>query len=493
MPGVLEKIAAARKPSAAPPGGRKAWSEPTFWDQDAARFPFLSSFNLSSDREQIENDFDAYISAAYKSNGVVFSTIAARQHIFSQATFAWRTFSGGKGGDLWTNADLDLLQRPGPSSTTGELLSRMDVTASLAGSYYSTVADDAGRLGRAATGPGRRIAYLRPDWITILIGSHSGDPNAADAKVIAYEYRPLVGSVAQSAVASEPVILLPSEVCHYSPQPDPAARFRGMSWLTPILRDIQADKAATVHKERYFANGAHPSTVIALKDVDDDAFEEFVEKFNAEHKGAANAYKTLFLAGGADVTPLTTDLQALDFKNVQGGGETRIAMAAGMHPVIVGMSEGLQGSSLNEGNFTAARRLVGDKTMRHLWAVAAASLESLLTVPNGATRLWPDLREVAFLRDDAKDLAEIQSTEGMTIRNLVDAGFEPASVTAAVIAQDWKLLKHTGVYSVQLQPPGTTADAPSVTTDDMETAMRMIRSGWTITSRPVLTKGTKEA
>ena len=222
-------------------------------------------------------------------------------------------------------------------------------------------------------------------------------------------------------------------------------------------------------------------------------FDLFVEKFNAEHKGAANAYKTLFLAGGADVTPLTTDLQALDFKNVQGGGETRIAMAAGMHPVIVGMSEGLQGSSLNEGNFTAARRLVGDKTMRHLWAVAAASLESLLTVPNGATRLWPDLREVAFLRDDAKDLAEIQSTEGMTIRNLVDAGFEPASVTAAVIAQDWKLLKHTGVYSVQLQPPGTTADAPSDTTDDMETAMRMIRSGWTITSRPVLTKGTKEA
>jgi hypothetical protein len=28
---------------------------------------------------------------------------------------------------------------------------------------------------------------------------------------------------------------------------------------------------------------------------------------------------------------------------------------------------------------------------------------------------------------------------------------------AAVSAQDWSLLKHTGLFSVQLQPPGTQA------------------------------------
>jgi phage portal protein BeeE len=480
MPGVLEKIAAARGPAApgrsGRPARRKGFSQPPFWQLDAARFPFLSS-NLSSDREQIENDFDAYIGAAYKANGVVFSTIAARQHIFSQASFAWRTFNRGQGGDLWTNADLEVLQEPGPNQTTGELLARMDLTVSLAGNYYGTTVDDAGRMGRAATGPGRRIAYLRPDWVTILIGSNSGDPNAVDAKVIAYEYRPLVSSRVQ---APEPVILLPDEVCHYSPQPDPAARFRGMSWLTPILREIQADKAATLHKERFFKNGAMLSAVIALKDVDDAEFDDFVDKFNEQHKGAANAWKTLFLAGGADVTPLTVDLKQLDFKAIQGAGETRIAQAAGMHPVIVGMSESLQGSSLNQGNFGAARRLVADKTMRYLWSVAAASLQTLVTRPNSATRLWADLREVAFLREDQTDVAEIQSKKAIALRALIDAGFEPDAAVEFLRSDDLSRLlgKHTGLFSVQLQAPGSADPAAAVTTNDIETAARLMAAGW---------------
>ncbi|MGH2970158.1 MAG: phage portal protein [Solirubrobacteraceae bacterium] len=442
------------------PAGRKAWSQPPFWESDAARFPFLQSFSLTGDKEQIENDFEAYIGAAYKGNGVVFSTIAARQHIFSQPRFAWRSFRNGLGGDLFTTAELDLIQRPSPGQTTGELLSRMDLTAILAGNYYATTADDAGRLGKAATGPGRRIAYLRPDWVTIVIGSASGDLWAPDARVIAYEYWPRTSSVSRP----EPVTLLPSEVCHYSPQPDPAARFRGMSPLTPILREIQADKAATVHKERFFANGAQLSTVIGLKDIDEEAFDEFVERFNAAHKGAANAYKTLFLLGGADVTTVTADLRQLDFKMTQGAGETRIAMALGMHPVIVGMSEGLQGSSLNEGNFGAARRLVADKTMRHLWSVAAASLQTLVTPPNAATQLWPDLRDVAFLREDMTDVAEIQAKKAIALRTLLDAGYEADAAVEFLRADDLSRLlgRHSGLPSVQLQQLAAASQAGQV-------------------------------
>jgi hypothetical protein len=31
-------------------------------------------------------------------------------------------------------------------------------------------------------------------------------------------------------------------VAHWSPIPDPLANFRGMSWLTPVLREIDADQ-----------------------------------------------------------------------------------------------------------------------------------------------------------------------------------------------------------------------------------------------------------
>jgi hypothetical protein len=39
-------------------------------------------------------------------------------------------------------------------------------------------------------------------------------------------------------------------VAHFAPIIDPLADFRGMSWLTPILREIQADQAMTRHQRR---------------------------------------------------------------------------------------------------------------------------------------------------------------------------------------------------------------------------------------------------
>lgn len=455
--GLLEKIASARgqgRKSTLRFGGGQGFSQPLSWQNES---PLLSSVSLGSNEERIGNDFDAYIDAAYKQDGVVYSAIGVRAHIFSQVRFAWREFNQGQPGALFGNQELQLLERPGPGKSTGNLLSRMEIVASLAGNWFGTRVDDAGRTGSRAVGPGLRIAEMRPDWVTIIIGSNSGDPNALDAKIVGYLYE---SRVAGSTRRENPVTLLPDDVCHYNPEPDPAARARGMSWLTPILREVDADKAATVHKAKFFENGATPGIAIKFdKDTDNDAFNEFVERYRELHEGAWNAYKTLFLAAGADVEPLSMDLRQLDFKNTQGAGETRIAMASGIHPVILGASEGLQGSSLNQGNFGAARRLVADKTMRHLWTEAAASLETLVTPPSDRSHLWFDTQDVAFLREDARDIAEIQGLESRAIRTLLDAGYDGESVVEAVMSRDWSLLVHTGLFSVQLQPPRSQLDS----------------------------------
>src|SRR4051794_28908453 len=236
--------------------GRKAWSQPPLWALDGLTSPLLSSTPLLGDREKIEHSFDAYVQSAYKSDGIVFAAIAARQRVYSQARFQWREFRNGRPQDVFGTEELALLEHPWPGGTTGELLARMEVTASLAGNYYATTADDRGRLGRAASGPARRIVHMRPDWVTIVIDSASGDPNALDARIVGYMYEPPpTGRVSRP----DPVTLLPEEVCHYSPLPDPEARFRGMSWLTPIVEEIRADKLATMHKARFFTNGATPN------------------------------------------------------------------------------------------------------------------------------------------------------------------------------------------------------------------------------------------
>ncbi|MEV0994649.1 phage portal protein [Nonomuraea sp. NPDC050202] len=447
--GLLERVAAEARDRRR--RGRKAWSEPPFWDLERLRWPFIGSSSLNSDREQIENDFPGYVQGIYKRNGPIAALMLVRLAVFSEARFTFRRMRNGRPGDLFGTRALALLEKPWPGGTTGDLLARMIQDADLSGNAFIARVPGTDRLRR-----------LRPDWVTIVSASKS-EPElygaALDAEVIGYYYSPRAPGVRTDT------LLLPSQVAHFAPIPDPEFSWRGMSWLTPVLREISADLAATTHKLKFFENGATPALAVRLDaSVTPEMFERFKTLMNESHAGVDNAYKTLYLGGGADVTPLTMDLRALDFKSIQGAGESRLAAAAGVPATIVGFSEGLQGSSLNAGNYSSARRRFADATMRPLWRNVAGSLASLIDVPDGAD-LWFDARDISFLQDDRKDAAEIQQSKAAAIRQLVDAGYDPASVVAAIEAEDMTLLVHTGLYSVQLQPP-TTADQGAESPDD---------------------------
>ena len=231
-----------------------------------------------------------------------------------------------------------------------------------------------------------------------------------------------------------------------------------MSWLTSIMREVYADQAATQHKLKFFEGGATPNLAVSVDIPDPDDFFEFVRRYREEGEGVANAYKTLFFNTGTSFQTVGTDLKQLDFKVTQGAGESRIAAAAGVPPVIVGFSEGLEAATYS--NYQLAMRRFADLTMRPLWRMAAGCLQSVLDVPAGA-ELWYDDRDIPALKDDIKIAAESQGTEAQTIRTLLDAGYLPESVVDAVISHDYNRLEHSGLFSVQLQPPQPDQPEPS--------------------------------
>ncbi|PXY33560.1 hypothetical protein BAY59_10785 [Prauserella coralliicola] len=406
-------------------------------------YPFLQTTMGGLDEEQLA----ATTFAASKTNGPTFALVMARMQVFSQVRFQWTRFSNGVPGDLFGSADLAVLERPWPGGTTADLAARMEFDASAAGNSYIR------RTRR------NRLNRLRPEWVTIVLGSdedaeHPGE--AADVEVVGYLYKPPNGRT---------VALLPEEVSHYAPIPDPDHNFLGMSWITPVLRDVQGDSAQTEHKRAFLKNAATPNLAIKFDpSVTREKVLQFKEIIEEDHTGVWNAYKTLYLGGGADPFVIGKDFKEIDFAVTQGKGESRLAAAAGVPPSWVGFSEGLQGSALNAGNFTAARRRFGDGTMRHLWANAAASLEPIVRPPDPpGAHLWYADR-IPFFAEDAKDTAEIQAKEAETITALVRDGFTAESATAAVINHDWSLLKHTGLVSVQMQVPGqVTGKAPGNT------------------------------
>lgn len=417
--------------------------------------------------ERIESNFLGMVQGAYKRNSVVFACMRARLSVFSEGRFAFQRMNGGTPGDLFGDSTdmrtagsrgLQLLENPWPNGTTGDLLTRMLQDADLAGNAFWTIRN--GHLRR-----------MRPDWVTIVMGSeHDPDvlPDDLDAELLGYAYWP-----GGHMSGQDPIYLMPDEVAHFAPTPDPIAHYRGMSWITPVIREIQADTAATVHKLAFFENGATLQTIISFKDMKQEVFEAFMKKMDLAHKGAQNAYKTLYLGGGADATVVGADLRQLDFKATQGAGETRIAAAAGVPPAIVGLSEGLQGSSLNAGNLGQLRRQFAEGTLSTLWRNAAASLATLVPPPPGS-QLVVDKRFIPFLREDHKDRADIAQQQAATLASLINAGYTPDSAVAALEAEDWTLLEHTGLFSVQLQPPGVGALPGSIEAHAASTAPKPI-------------------
>jgi hypothetical protein len=390
-----------------------------------------------SKTEPIEANFLGFVSHGLKGNGIVWTCNAVRLEVFTQARFKWRRLNDGRPGKTFGTNALAPLEEPWPNATTGDLLAWMLVDADLAGNFYGARTDQG-------------IVRLRPDWVDIILEPLTIGAGPLGSRKVGYAYWD------GGARDRDPTILFPDEVCHFAPKPDPVANFRGMTWLTPVIREVMGDSSYSRHKTTFIDNAATPNLAVSLaKEVTPAQFQMFVDMMDASHKGAVNAGKTLYLGAGADVTVVGADMKSLDFKAVQGAGETRIAAASGVGAVIAQFSEGMQGSSLNAGNYAASRRRFADITMRHLWQQACGALAPMVAAPRGA-ELWYLANDIPFLQEDAKDAADIESVKATSLRTLVDGGFDPVSAIEAVDAQDITLLEHTGKLSVQLQEPGTT-------------------------------------
>lgn len=393
--------------------------------------------------------------AALRGCPPAFAAQMVRALVLSQARFRFRNRSNSSTPRrMFGTSELGLLERPWPNGTTGELVGRMEWHAGAAGNAYVA------RRARSGSQP-ERLRVLRPDWCALIYGSDQEPEDAAfalDGHLIGLVYQ----NGGLNSSGHKPQTLLVGEFAHWAPMPDPLNAGIGMSWITPAVREIQGDQLATEHKIRFFENGATPNLVVkGITAATKAQFDEIVGMLEAKHAGVANAYRTLYLTAGADATVVGSDLKQLDFKATQGAGETRIAALSRVPAPLLGISEGLAGSSLNAGNFGMARRMFADTWVYPSLQDLAASLAPVIRVPADA-ELWFDTADMPILREDAKDAADIEDVKAQTIVKLATSGFTRKSAIAAVMAQDMSLLvEDPNWVSVQLQQAAAGASMPN--------------------------------
>lgn len=271
--------------------------------------------------ESIGSTFREFGGAAFHGNGVVFSVMAVRQYVFSAVRFRYQRLRDGKPSDMFGTPDLSILETPWIGGTTQDLLSRMIQDADLAGSSFQVLDTPLTRMGGDG---GQEIVRLRPDWVDVVIerrmrrsGFSETPPGQLGYRKVGYLY-----TEGGRHSGHDPVPLLLDEVAHFMPMPDPLATFRGMSWLTPVVREIENDALMTRHKRKFFENGATPNMIIKHeKGADRESIIAFNKRLVAENGGVENAYKNLNLYPGADATVVGVDMQKIDFRQVQGAGE----------------------------------------------------------------------------------------------------------------------------------------------------------------------------
>jgi HK97 family phage portal protein len=382
----------------------------------------------------------------YARNPVVFSAVLARIDLYAEVRFAYQRLRNGRGGDLFTNRDLALIQNPAPGMTTGDLLARWEFDRSTAGNAF------------AFNWQGR-IVIPRPERVEVMVTElrrRPGDPPFA-TDLLGYR-------IYDDTVGAEALLLLAEDVAHLKGPPMPGQPFMGMSWIQAVRDDVDGDLLVTRHKAKYFENAATPNMVVQSPNpLTDEQFDRLRDMVERRYQGVENAHKTLLLEGGASAQVVGSDLtKATALGTMQDHYESRVSMASQVPAPVLGV---LLGQNPTYNNYETALRHFIDFWARPSWRRTAEALQSLVRTPPDA-RLWFDDRDVAALRTDSMALAKIRSQDAQTARTLIDGGYEPTSVSQFLISGDPNDLAHTGTLSVQLQPPGTGTEPDNDSDED---------------------------
>jgi hypothetical protein len=438
----------------------------------------METWNNISQNEKIEEDFLSYVKDGMGANAVVWSLVLMRMTFFSQMEFQWQNL---KKRTLFGDQGLMVLENPWPNGSTAEMLARMEQDVSCAGNafvYRPAPADssretelleakfaldlevwDCRNCTRSRSGlcktharaeqvlptnvTAPNLQRLRPDWVEIVTDGE---------QLLGYAYTP---GGEKSKGPGRTKYMTPDEVAHWSPMPDPLGMFRGMSWITPVVREVLADKKMTQHKERFFDNAATPNLLIKnTKLLDEDSRNRLFRQLEQRHEGSINAYRTLVLEGGADATIIGATMQQMSFDAIQAAGENRVASAAGVPGIVAGFKEGLQAATYS--NYAQAKRHYVDGTLTFNWGSVCTALQTLVEpVPNNS-RLWYDTSRIPALKEDRQAQAQIIELQAKSMSLMVLAGYEPSDVEVYVTTGERPDggVRHTGlVYAAKGAEP----------------------------------------
>jgi phage portal protein BeeE len=396
------------------------WSN-RYWEGEASGAAVVMAYGPDPKREPAAAGMVMQAQQAHQTNGVVFACVLARMMLLSEATFKFRTKTDKS---LYGNESLRILEYPWPNGTAGDLWARMEQDVSTAGNSF---------IWQAETD---LLVRLPPGEVIIVSEEVVGSSGNTYRNVLGYDWDPSRSNPPGMSKRPQAQFFPVDEVAHWAPYPDPLARFRGMSWLTPVLREVRADTGMTDYKTQYLDHGTPVTAVKYPVKLRQDTIDAVSERVMAKYGGVGNAFKPLVFDQGGDPT-VGAGLRDLDYASVQAAGEQRIATAAGVPLAVLGLKQPSDNSS-----YQVEMRRFADLTIRPLWRSGCAALQKLVpNFPPRGVELWFDTSDIAALQAAETERAQVTQVNAAAALTLIQAGFTRESVVSAVTSGDLGLLK----------------------------------------------------
>lgn len=209
---------------------------------------------------------------------------------------------------------LSVLAKPNDFYTTQEYFESGQQHVDLTGEGWTVIS----RLGKMpyelwVARPDRMIVVT--DRTDFLVGYLYADPDGAEIPIL-----------------KEDVLSIR--------MPNPMNPYRGMGPVQTILSNVDSGSYSSEWNANFFRNGARPGGIIKLsRKMQDTEFYQLVERYNANHRGVANANRTAFLEEGdwVDVKPMSVaDMQFVETSNLN---RDTILLAFGISKFAVGVVE----------------------------------------------------------------------------------------------------------------------------------------------------------
>jgi HK97 family phage portal protein len=388
------------------------------------------------DPEWPASTFLNHVSQGWDKNELVYACIEEKATSMPEATLRVYDALGRRGEPLQDHPLRRLLANPNPLMSEFELFELLSVHLDLAGNaFWEKVRDRSGRVVE--------LWPVRPDRIRMRRGNHA----------VSYGY----------AVDSSRSV--PIDVVHFK-LPNPIDPMVGTPPMRAALRATALDNEATDFVKALLQNHAIPGVVVKMAQLDsvlDDATTtRLKEKWKASYSGKRRG-EPAFLQAGMDVQELGLNLKDLEFPDLRTISESRICMAFGVPPIIVGAKVGLDRSTF--ANFAEARKAFWEQTLmplqRRVRDTIAGSL--LPDMPGGTgTR---GLVNVSLRWDTSEVLALKESEESRWTR--ATEAFRAGGLTVNDYRAEIGLSDVTG-GDVFLMPSGTIA------TRDMSGAVQQL-------------------